>query len=217
MEQCLASLSDAQALRTVSTRWVDCRVRAQNLYLLFAGSWLAWERCRHASASRSMSPGVLLEAHRSPDLARYLLASHPQMTERWKRLEPLLEEFDRTRASLATSGGSPPSSSPSDRKRWTPRRPLRSPSEPSQARPRRAPSTPSWPPSIDAGPPGARRSRSRPPWRTWCPWATAGSSFGSLPLPREPLGWVFPTHGATSLPGPPSSSRPITRGPSPMP
>ena len=199
----------------MSTRWVDCRCRAQNLYCACSAS-SSWERCRRASASRSMR-ACCSKPTAARDLARYLLASHPQMTERWKRLEPLLEEFDRTRASLATSGEARPLRRlQTGRRWWTPRRPLRSPSEPSQARPRRAPSTPSSPPSIDAGPPGARAS-SRPPWRTWCPWATAGSSLLSASSPWSSLGWVFRTHGATSLPGPPSSSRPITRGPSPIP
>lgn len=95
VERCLAASSDPVALRQELGGLQGMKSqRAEFAFCLFSLD-LARLGEAEARANFARHAGILLEAHRDPDLTRYLLGDNLALAKRWEGFVPLLEEFDK--------------------------------------------------------------------------------------------------------------------------
>jgi len=93
--RCLEVLGDPVALRQELGGLAGMKSqRAEFAYCLFSLD-LAKLGESEAKANFARHAGILLEAHRDPDLTRYLLGENVALTKRWEDFVPLLLEFDK--------------------------------------------------------------------------------------------------------------------------
>jgi hypothetical protein len=106
--RCLAVVADPVALRQELGGLAGMTSqRAQFAYCLFSLD-LARLGESEARASFSRHAGILLEAHRDPDLTRYLLGENAELAKRWQTFVPLLVEFDKARSASEEEQASGP-------------------------------------------------------------------------------------------------------------
>lgn len=95
--RCLAAAQDPVALRQELGGLQGMKSqRAEFAYCLFSVD-LAKLGEPEAKANFARYAGILLEAHRDPDLTAYLLGGNEELQRRWASFVPLLLEFDRVR------------------------------------------------------------------------------------------------------------------------
>ena len=95
VSRCLAVSNEPASLRIELSGLAAIRSqRAEFAYCLFSLD-LARQGEAEAKASFARHTGILLEAHRDPDLTRYLLGENRELAERWASFVPLLLEFER--------------------------------------------------------------------------------------------------------------------------
>ncbi|MBS2031100.1 MAG: hypothetical protein JST54_24575 [Deltaproteobacteria bacterium] len=107
VSRCLAVLQDPVALRQELGGLAGMKSqRAEFAFCLFSLD-LAKLGESEARANFARHAGILLEAHRDPDLTRYLLGDNADLTKRWEDFVPLLLEFDKAQKAQVNEAAAP--------------------------------------------------------------------------------------------------------------